>query len=164
MKSLYLIGGTMGVGKTSVCTLLNEKLEKSVFLDGDWCWYSNPFTVTEETKEMVIDNICYILNNYIRCSAFKNIVFCWVMHEQSIIDKITSKLSTVNCRTINISLICNERSLTERLKKDIESGKRSSDILERSIARIPLYLNLDTVKIETSDKTVRKIADDILRI
>lgn len=86
------------------------------------------------------------------------------MHEQSIIDKITSKLSTVNCRIINISLICNAHSLTERLKKDIESGKRSSDILERSIARIPLYLNLDTVKIETSDKTVRKIADDILRI
>ena len=154
----------MGVGKTSVCILLNEKLDKSVFIDGDWCWFSNPFTVTKETQNMVVDNICHILNNYIRCSAFRNIIFCWVMHEQNIINEIMSGLNTENCRIINVSLICNEQSLTERLQKDIEGGKRSNDILERSIARIPLYRNLNTIKIETSDKTVREIADDILRI
>ena len=38
MKTLYLIGGTMGVGKTTVCQLLKKKLPKNVFLDGDWCW------------------------------------------------------------------------------------------------------------------------------
>lgn len=37
MKTLYLIGGTMGVGKTKVCQLLKDKLPNSVFLDGDWC-------------------------------------------------------------------------------------------------------------------------------
>ena len=38
MKKLYLIGGTMGVGKTAVCQKLKVKLNNSVFLDGDWCW------------------------------------------------------------------------------------------------------------------------------
>ena len=38
MKTLYLIGGTMGVGKTSACRALQQLLPNSVFLDGDWCW------------------------------------------------------------------------------------------------------------------------------
>lgn len=45
MKTVYLIGGTMGVGKTTVCQCLKRKLENSVFLDGDWCWDSYPFQV-----------------------------------------------------------------------------------------------------------------------
>ena len=64
MKTLYLIGGTMGVGKTTVSQQLKKDLINSVFLDGDWCWDASPFQVTEETKEMVLNNICYLLNNF----------------------------------------------------------------------------------------------------
>ena len=46
-KHCILINGTMGVGKTTVCKELMQLLPASVFLDGDWCWYSHPFTVTE---------------------------------------------------------------------------------------------------------------------
>ena len=55
MKTLYLIGGTMGVGKTTVSQQLKKDLANSVFLDGDWCWDADPFQVTDETKEMVMD-------------------------------------------------------------------------------------------------------------
>ena len=92
MKKLYMIGGTMGVGKTSVSQCLKRELPNAVFLDGDWCWDADPFLVTEETKEMVIDNICYLLNHFIQCSAYENIIFCWVMHEQSIIDTSLNKV------------------------------------------------------------------------
>ncbi|MBE6559472.1 MAG: nucleotide kinase, partial [Ruminococcaceae bacterium] len=33
MKTLYMIGGTMGVGKTTVCQQLKQDLPNSVFLD-----------------------------------------------------------------------------------------------------------------------------------
>ena len=94
MKTLYMIGGTMGVGKTTVCQQLKRDLPNSVFLDGDWCWDANPFQVTDETKAMVTNNICYLLNNFLNCSAYENIIFCWVMHEQRIIDSILKKLDT----------------------------------------------------------------------
>ena len=87
-KTLYLVGGSMGVGKTATCRLLERMLPACAFLDGDWCWEMHPFTVTDETKAMVLDNICHILNNFLACSAYENIVFCWVMHEQSILDTI----------------------------------------------------------------------------
>ena len=88
VKTLYMISGTMGVGKTTVCQQLKQDLQNSVFLDGDWCWDASPFQVTDETKALVMDNICHLLNNFLKCSAYENIIFCWVMHEQNIINSI----------------------------------------------------------------------------
>lgn len=161
-KNLYLIGGTMGVGKSTTCQLLKKKLNNSVFLDGDWCWDSNPFQVTEETKAMVMDNICYLLNNFVHCSAFENIIFCWVMHEQSIIDHIIEKLDTKNCKVKLISLVCDEYSLCKRLNEDIENGVRTADVIERSVARIPMYEHLNTIKVDSSRKSVEAVVKEIL--
>ena len=121
MKTLYMIGGTMGVGKTTVCQQLKQDLPNSVFLDGDWCWDANPFQVTDETKAMVTNNICYLLNNFLKCSAYENIIFCWVMHEQRIIDSILEKLDTQNCEAKCISLVADEKTLCERLPMRLSS-------------------------------------------
>ena len=163
MKNLYIIGGAMGVGKTTVCQQLKKRLNNSVFLDGDWCWDASPFQVTEETKEMVTDNICYLLNNFIRCSAYENIIFCWVMHEQYIIDSILANLKTDNVNVKCISLVCNENTLRKRLEKDIAHGIREMDVVERSLERLKMYSSLNTVKINTDSKTVDDIADEIIR-
>ena len=141
----------MGVGKTTVCQKLKMLLNDSVFLDGDWCWDMNPFKVTDETKAMVMDNICHILNNYIHCSAFDNIIFCWVIHQQSIINDIVSRLDTNNCEVKLISLICSEKQLIKRLQKDVDAKVREHDIIERSVKRLPLYDELKTIKIDVSD-------------
>ena len=78
MKKLYIIGGTMGVGKTTTCQILKEKLENSVFLDGDWCWDMHPFQVTQETKKLVLENITFLLNNFIRCPAYEIVICVWL--------------------------------------------------------------------------------------
>ncbi len=161
MKKIYLIGGTMGVGKTTVCQQLKKDLPQSVFLDGDWCWDSSPFQITEETKLMVEQNICYLLNNFLHCSVYENIIFCWVMHKQAIIDSIISKLNTENCEVNCISLIAEENCLRERLEADVLNGVRNADIIEKSVARVPLYNALDTIKIDTSKKSVKMIIDEI---
>ena len=164
MKNLFLIGGAMGVGKTSVCRILKQKLNNTVFLDGDWCWDSDPFQVTEETKSMVMDNICYLLNNFLRCSAYDNVIFCWVMHEQNIIDQILSKIDTQNCNVQKFSLICDEETLKNRLQLDIKNGIRSTGVIERSLARLKYYQNLDTVKVDTDNKNPNEVAEEILKI
>lgn len=163
-KTLYLIGGTMGVGKTTVSQQLKQDLPNSVFLDGDWCWDADPFQVTEETKAMVMDNIRYLLNRFLHCTAYENVIFCWVMHEQAIIDEIRNGLDTSHCRVLPLSLTADEANLRRRLSADIQRGIRSADVLARSLARIALYPTLDTIKIDTSNKTVRQIADEILAL
>ena len=81
-KDLYVIGGPMGVGKTAACRQLQRLLDRSVFLDGDWCWDARPFQVTEETREMVLENIAFLLNSFLRCSAYDHVIFCWVLHRR----------------------------------------------------------------------------------
>lgn len=164
MKKLFLIGGAMGIGKTSVCQRLKEELPNSVFLDGDWCWDANPFHVTEETKRMVLDNICYLLNNFIHCSVYETIIFCWVMHEQAIIDEMIGRLDIASCDMKTISLIADEHSLRNRLLGDIAKGVRTDDIIERSVDRLPFYERLDTVKLDTGGKTIQMISDEIKRL
>ena len=164
VKNLYFIGGTMGVGKTTVGKSLMNMLENSVFLDGDWCWYSHPFMVTSETKEMVTNNICTLLNNFIGCSAYDNIIFCWVMHEQSIIDDILCRLNITCCRLINVSLICSEDELVRRLNGDIAAGLRTDGIIERSVSRLAKYCNLNTKKIDTTHLNPEEVARKILLI
>ena len=151
----------MGVGKTTVSRALQKKLPNCVFLDGDWCWDMSPFLVSEETKTMVMDNICHLLQNFLRCTAYENIIFCWVMHEQSIIKDILSRLDVGDTEVKAISLLASEKAITARLEKDVTAGIRTPDVIERSIARIPLYEKLDTVKIDTNEKTVDAVAEEI---
>ena len=151
----------MGIGKTTVCQYLKKELFNSVFLDGDWCWDASPFQVTDETKGMVLDNITHVLNNFIRCSAYENIIFCWVMHEQSIIDAILEKLDLSDCRVRSISLIAGEKAVRERIASDIAKGIRTPDAVERSLARLPLYQKLNTIKIDTTGKSVPEISVEI---
>lgn len=163
MKRIYLVGGTMGIGKTTVCQILKRKLPNSVFLDGDWCWDMHPFVVTEETKNMVMENICFLLNNFIRCSVYENIIFGWVMHQQEIIDAILARLSTAGCEVFTVSLVCSNDALKERLQSDIDAGKRTNDnILARSLPRIPLYEALNTIKIDTTSLSAEQVAQQIL--
>ena len=162
MKTIFLVGGTMGVGKNAVCQKMNYLLNNSVFLDGDWCWHADPFQVTEETKNMVIDNISHLLNNFIHCSVYENIVFSWVMHRQDIIEGLLESLDARHCIVKVFSLICDEETLRERLQKDISNGFRTADVIDRSIARLPLYQKLNTVKIDTTSKSIDDIAKEII--
>ena len=164
MKTLYLIGGTMGVAKTTVCRELKNQLPRSVFLDGDWCWDMNPFVVTEETKAMVLDNITTLLKNFLRCSAYDHVIFCWVMHQQAILDQILSRLDLTGVTVVPVSLVCSREVLLQRLNQDVSAGLRQPDILLRSPQRLPLYDALDTHKIDTFYAAVPEIVQAILRL
>ena len=164
MKHLYLIGGTMGVGKTTTCQIMKRKLNNSVFLDGDWCWDMNPFIVNDETKRIVINNICFLLNNFIESSVYENIIFCWVMHEQYIIDDILSRLNTEKCNVHLISLICEKDSLKCRLQKDVNEKIRTEDVINRSLSRLKYYELLSTEKVDVSKITPKEAAEYIIKI
>ena len=164
MKRLYLIGGAMGVGKTAVGQRMKELCDRSVFLDGDWCWDSHPFQVTEETKGMVMENICTLLGNFLRCSAYETVIFCWVMHQQAILDALLSRLPTENCRVYAVSLLCSEEALIQRLKKDVDAGLRTPDVIPRSLERRSHYSALHTIPIDTEHQTVEQVARTLLSL
>lgn len=164
MKNLIFINGTMGVGKTSTSKELQKMLPNCVFLDGDWCWNMSPFIVTDETQNMVLDNISHLLNNFISCSEYENIIFCWVMHEQSILDDVLSRLNKYDCMLFKFSIVCTEQSLISRITKDIKQGIRKKDIIERSVPRLKKYFEMDTKKIDVSEISAKETAEIIYKL
>mgnify|MGYP003216716045 FL=1 len=159
MKHVYLIGGPMGIGKSTICNQLNQDLDHSVFLDGDWCWNMDPFIVNQDTKNMVLDNITHCLNNFIHTPGIENIIFCWVMHKQDIIDQIIQKLDTEGVDIHLISLICEKEELIKRMLID----RRDNQTIRKSLQYLEFYKDLDTQKIDVTTLDVQKTIDKIKR-
>ena len=84
--------------------------------------------------------------------------FCWAMHEQSIIDEITDALDTSRCRIVKISQLADEPILWHRLSSDVAQGIRAANSIDQGV---DMYQALDAIKIETGNKTVQEIADEI---
>ena len=160
MKKLVLVNGTMGVGKSSVCRVLLERLAPGAYLDGDWCWNMNPFLVSEENKEMVLRNIAFLLNSFLENSGFEYIIFCWVMHQEQISREILERLNG-EYELFRFTLTCPESALRERLQKDVEAGLRAPDVIERSVERLACYSGMDTVKIDVGEISAAQAAEQI---
>lgn len=164
MKKLIIINGTMGIGKTATSKALYKKLENSVWLDGDWCWMMNPFIVNDENKEMVLDNIAHLLRNFLMNSSFEYVIFNWVIHLEEIFDMVLSKLDGLEFEVIKITLMCNEDSFRKRVSADIDNDLRENEALDMGLERIPLYKNMNTIKIDTSDISILETANKIIKI
>lgn len=149
----------MGIGKSTICNQLNQDLDHSVFLDGDWCWNMDPFIVNQDTKNMVLDNITHCLNNFIHTPGIENIIFCWVMHKQDIINQIIQKLDTEGVDIHLISLICEKEELIKRMLID----RRDNQTIRKSLQYLELYKDLDTQKIDVTTLDVQKTIDKIKR-
>lgn len=160
-KYLLLIGGPMGVGKSAVCRELLERLQPGVYLDGDWCWNMRPFSVTEETKAMVLDNITAMLTRFLQCPELTYVIFGWVMHQQEILNTICSRIPCTGVSVKQISLTAKPDTLRRRLERDIGVGLRTPDVIGRSLDYLPLYEKLDTIKVPTDGLTVAEVADRI---
>jgi hypothetical protein len=86
------------------------------------------------------------------------------MHQESIMDDILSRLALKDVAVYKFSLLVSKEALTKRVSKDIADQKRHADVLERSIPRISLYENMDTIKIDVSTITAKQTAEKIAKI
>lgn len=159
MKTLIFVNGPMGVGKTAVCRELLKRLEPGVYLDGDWCWNMSPFRVTEETKEMVLDNITAMLSRFLTCPELDYVIFGWVMHQPEISQNILARLELLNVKVFCYTLLCSELTLRRRIEADIRAGWRGADVLEKSLSYLPLFEEQDTIKIMTDGLTPGQTAE-----
>ena len=164
MKDLIFLGGPMGVGKTAAARLLRDKLAPAAFLDGDWCWDMAPFVASEENKAMVLGNIAHLLRAFLENSGFEAVVFCWVMDHDEIIRSLLDRLPGQGFRLWSVSLTASPEELRRRVEKDIAAGLRRPGAAEASLARLPLYEKMDTIKLDTTSLTPAETAEALFRL
>lgn len=163
-KKLIIINGVMGVGKTTICKALYKKLDNSFWLDGDNCWMMNPFVVNEENKKMVLENITYLLNNFLKNSSSEYVVFNWVIPTDEIMNDVLDRITEKDISTYKITLMSSKDALVKRIGKDIKNGVRDKGNIKRSLERFDLYKSMNTIKIDTTKKSIEDIVNEIIDI
>ena len=162
MKNLIFITGTSCVGKTITSTRLMKLLPNCIYLDGDWCWYADPWNVTDETKRMAEKNISFLLNSFLDCSVYDNVIFSWILRNDSMIDMVLSWLKNKKYSLHKFSLICSEEALKSRYQNDIDNNLREFGKLESCLQGLKNhFIEMDTIKINTSDITPEQAANII---
>ena len=160
MKTLIVLNGPMGVGKTTVGKELCRRLTPSIFLDGDWCWDLHPFSVTDATKALVMDNIRALLRRDLDCPEVDYVVFVWVLQQEenaaALLDGLDEK-----ARILRITLDASDESLSRRVQKDIAAGLRTPDSLERSLSYQRFYPGQGTLHLSTDGRSPAALADEI---
>ena len=157
MTKLIIINGAPGVGKSTVGSLLFSKLNNSAFLDGDSVWRINPFEVNEKTKDIVEQNIAFVLRNYIE-AGYEYVILAWVLHMQSIIDRLLSKLDDFKLKVYVFTLVADEETLVDRVRADTKM-KRDHEIAKD---RLRESLELRSKKLDTAVLEPDEIVDIIL--
>lgn len=161
MKKMIIINGTMGIGKTTTCKRLLEMCKDVVWLDGDWCWMMNPFVVSKETENMVLDNIQHLINNFIACKEYKVILFCWVIQKQEIYERLIEKIDLDLVDVYWITLTCEKNILVTRLEND----QRDKDCIIKSCDYVEKYFSdLNSIKLDVSKLSVDMVANKIKMI
>jgi predicted kinase len=167
MKKLIFIGGAMCTGKTTVAKVLIDKLEKSIMLDGDWCWYQGKhWNFSKRNKEMVVDNICCVLNNFLKNEKFEYVIFSWVLHLQETHDLILKELNFKDFKFYNISLIADGNTIRSRIKS-ANSGISAAEFeqfVNESLDRDNHCRKLNTVKIGTFKLSKAEVLNMVLNI
>jgi len=156
-QKLIIITGSPCVGKTTVTDELFQAYDNSAFLDGDWCWCVNPFTISDPRLRNGDKSMSFVLSNYLN-SGFDYVVFSSVvvMYEdirKPILQDITAKDYDV----IGFTLTCSEETLRQR-------HKSRGDETEVSFQWLHLQPYLNDFVINTDNKTISEIVYEMKKI
>ena len=165
MKNLILICGANGIGKSTACKVLNERLFYSSFIDSDYCRYMNPFSFSEEKIQIVISNISTMMINYFRCSTVEYVIFQYGFHgvRKQIFSSILDILSSQNIvyNFCPIILQCDIEENIRRMKNDNRDEERIQSAIEKTRS---IYDEYDYPKIDITNLSVDETVRTILTI
>lgn len=165
MKKLILICGPNGVGKSTACRALTERMENTAYVDSDWCRCMHPFSFTDETVGIVASNMLTMLTNYFRCSYIENVVFQYGFHgvRRLIFDDVLAGLHAAGIEYAfrPVILDCSEEENVRRMTRDGRDGER----IERAVRNTrEIYEQYDYPRIDTTRLTAEETVDRILGI
>ena len=156
MKKLILLSGSPCVGKTTVGKYLFEHYENSAYLDGDWCWCVNPFSVKDKRLRNGDKSMSFVLSNYLT-SGFDYVFFASVvLTDNKIRENILNDITATDYEVIGFTLTCSEETLVKRHSKRGDKGNTNFHWLH-----LPSYPT--DIVINTDNKPVHTIAQELNR-
>ena len=129
-QKLIIVSGSPYVGKSSVTEEVFKKLDNSAYLDGDWVWCVNPFSVNDPRLRNGDKNMSFTLSTYLK-SEFEYVFFSSVIATDiNIRDNIISDIDYTDYEMVGITLTCSRETLRNRYKKRGDNNKLTFSFLD----------------------------------
>ncbi|WP_040949482.1 AAA family ATPase [Gorillibacterium massiliense] len=165
MKKLILICGANGVGKSTASKALLAAMEKSAYIDSEYCCAIHPFEFTTETIALFKSNIAALMLNSFRSSSIDAVIFPYGFHgpRQQIFQGVLAdlELHKIHYELCPILLECDVEENVRRMQND----GRETDRIERALKNTRhLYDAYDYPRINTTNMTVAETVGAMLSI
>lgn len=157
-KTIYIISGPLGVGKTSVSNKLVSMIEECALIDGDSLFLPLEAVSSlswENRLEVTWKNILSITKNYVNKNF--NVVIDFVVKDE--LEWFLKQTSDLDVVIKYVALITDEKTITRRLKK--RGGLKYLDRSLKLLKKIKKTVNSKHLH-DTTNKSVSQIAKDVL--
>jgi len=157
---LVLICGPNGIGKSTVCRAVFERLRHSALLESEWCRMTNPFEWNEQTIALATHNITHMLRGYLSCAWLDYVIFPYGFHgpRQQIWNAVLDNLQDIPYIFTPLALTCAEDENIARMARDGRDPARIS----RALAARDIYTGLPYPSIDTTHLTIEESVEQVL--
>ena len=155
MARLILLGGPVGVGKTTILRKLQNSAPGIAVLDADDVWRVSNDIGTPENRDIAIGNVIAVMRGYFNAGCETGIL-SWVFARSELYQPVLDGLDDLVDTTEMIYLISSPDALESRLRERGEPEK-----LAYSLTRLELIEALPFTKLDTTDLTSDEVAIQI---
>lgn len=159
-KTLLLLLGPNGVGKSTTAQVLLNIQPHTALVDSDWCRAMNPYNM-----DTVIENIYALMRNYILCTDVETIIFPYGFHGdrkhrfETVIDKLQK--NGIDFEIFTVVLTCSLGENIRRAKNDLRDDER----IQRGVKNTyHFYDEFHCPKIDTTNLTAAQTAENIMSL
>ncbi len=158
MKTILLILGPNGVGKSTTAKIILEKMPHTALVDSDWCRAMNPYNM-----DTVILNTYGLIKNYLNCIKINTVIFHYGFHgdRKKRFDTVMAKLREDGIIFVisTVILTCSLDENITRAQKDSRNDERIKRGIENTFH---YYDGYDYPKIDTMNLTAPQVAEKII--
>lgn len=158
MKTILLILGPNGIGKSTTAKGILDRLPNAALVDSDWCRAMNPYDM-----DTVINNMYAMIKNYFDNQKIETVILPYGFHgdRKQRFNVVVDKLQKAGiCFTIfAVVLSCSFDEMITRSQKDMRDSKRIKRGVENTFH---FYDEYDYPKIDTTDLTAEQTAEKII--
>ena len=162
-KTLIIINGSLGVGKTTIAEKLFYSIANSGWIDPDQTWWSNR---AEEKNEdifpFILDNTIHCVNNYIKYNL-NPVIISWFFPLLSQIEIISNNILE-KTKLLHFMLTADKNTLIDRHMQRDDNRPYSDWMMldESQVFANTIKVKTDNISIEqTMNILLNKILSDL---
>lgn len=166
MKTLLFLCGPNGIGKTTICNEILERLPSSAYVDSEACRRMNPFELNDGSIPVIAKNISDMIGNYMRSSSIHTVIFSYGFHgrRKEVFNRVMKNLSNIPYTFVPYLLWCSEKENIRRMTEDgrdpdrmlrtVEISRNAYDVIDYPKIDVTLFSAAEAAELIISKSRV----------